>query len=512
MKIAQIFGNGMVLQREKPIPIWGTGTDGEEICISFQGEAYQTTVKDGEWFVYMKPSGIARNEEMVILSDLAGLDAGNAVKGTQIVLTDISVGDVYLAGGQSNMEYWMLYESHYNEEVDLCENADIRFWDSPKVSHPLFLEKYDYKESGFWRACDKENLKYYSALAYYFAKDIQQTEQIPIGIIGCNWGGTRAASWMSHEALSRHGQVWLDEYALDLKKLGNIDAYIENYIADPMNDSTDLMRDEFNAAFLPGLSYEEQQEYMKNNPVQPLILGPCHHYRPSGLYENMLVKIAPYGLKGVLYYQGESDEAHGDIYGEVLQDLMQNWRDIWKDKELPFFIVQLAPYGKWLWYGGENYPVLRESQERAVKSDGRAYLVSSSDVGAKYDIHPKSKKELGYRAALLARKYLYGENLTGDAPKLTEARVDEEKLVLTFENAKQLQLEGEYLAAVKARGEVETDLQNCKAVVDGNRVILTGKNWDMYDEVILAYEAYYCVNLYNEEAVPAVPSKIMIKK
>ena len=146
MKIAEIFGNGMVLQREKPIPIWGTGIDGEEIHITFQGQNYKTVVKDGEWFIEMSSSDVSRNEELTIASDIESL-VDDEAKETKIVLSDISVGDVYLAGGQSNMEYWMLYESHYDEEVELCENADIHFWDSPKVSHPLFLEKYDYKDS-----------------------------------------------------------------------------------------------------------------------------------------------------------------------------------------------------------------------------------------------------------------------------------------------------------------------------------------------------------------------------
>lgn len=211
LKTGLIFGNGMVLQREKKIPIWGFAEPFTEVHVTIQGVSSGTVSDDsGAWNLTLPPLRTSFEEIMEIRSGMESLS-----------YSGVQVGEVWLAGGQSNMEFHMRYDADYADERKRCENPCIRFFDYPEVSYVGQLDEADYSlHYGFWRKSEPEQLERFSAVGYYFAKELQAKYHVPVGVIGCNWGGTPACAWMSEKAIrDGGGQIYLDEYAAAIKNL-----------------------------------------------------------------------------------------------------------------------------------------------------------------------------------------------------------------------------------------------------------------------------------------------------
>lgn len=510
MKLNALFSSHMVIQRDEPFVIWGEGKEGEQIQVSVQDKTMVTTVKDGSWQVTFPPMEAQLGVIITVKGDI-----------DTVVIEDVAVGEVFVAGGQSNMEFYMRYDAEYKEAVKDCENINIRFFDCPEVSYPKQEQDFDYSRMGFWRECDPQNLEYYSAVAYYCARSLQKHLQVPVGMIGCNWGGTIASAWMSEEYVKKHGQIWLDEYLQATKDL-DIDAYKKKYRENPMNDRGNPFADPFGELMLKGISREEQLKWMESAPPMDddfFKPGPFHPNKPGNLYENMLKKIAPYPVRGVLWYQGESDEAHADIYKDVLGDMIDCWRNLW-NRELPFFSVQLAPFGAWLESTGDKFPLLREQQQRLADEKNGVYLISSSDVGMQHDIHPKKKCPLGERMALSIRKYIFGENICCEAPRGEKVTWDAEGIKISFSHAAGgLKVIGEEVQAVHVYGisdkeETIISEETYQCLVQGEQVCIKLNETAKYDtiRVKFAKTPYYEVNLYNQSGIPAVPFELAVSR
>ena len=189
LKVPDIFMSGMMLQRERPIRIWGTAERGEQICVTIQ-QRQKTTITDdeGNWNIELDALYVSERETLII----QGADE-------VLVFEEIAVGDLYIAAGQSNMEFWMRYEPHFKDEWKECDNPQIRFYDVPKLAYDGQEDDFDYSRMGIWRKVAKKDLEFFSAVGYYFAKELEKEISVPIGIIGCNWGGTRSSAWMTKE-------------------------------------------------------------------------------------------------------------------------------------------------------------------------------------------------------------------------------------------------------------------------------------------------------------------------
>lgn len=502
---SNMFGNYMVLQRNKPLKVWGTAEKGTTITVEIQGFTYEKEVDhDGKWIITVESLNASTNETMVITD------------GKEVIrYTNVAVGEVWLAGGQSNMEFFMKYDKDYNETVKKCENKNIRFFDYPVITTEHDLEIKDDSVFGFWRQCNEENLQYYSAVAYYFAKKLQESIEVPVGIIGCNCGGTRACCWMDEESVKENGQVWLDDYnngvaaIQDLKKAEEV--YNSNKLADkssPFNAITDKL--------MYGLPKEEMTEMFNNfqESGASQLIGPWHEWRPAGLYHTMLKKVMPYTIKGVIWYQGESDEAHPEIYADMMCGLIRCWRRDWQD-ELPFIMSQLAPLGIEIGDGGKVYPIIREQQEEVTRRMKNVFCASIGDVGSTYDIHPKEKQPIGKRMALLARGYVYGEDVLCDAPMPLKAERSQKEITITFIHADNgLKIKGIEVQALKIYNQkheiIEKSLYkvsvvNNKLLIHFNKEIST-----KIVEIAFAKDPYYEVNLYNMADIPVKPFTVVI--
>lgn len=496
MKLAKIFKDHMVIQRNNPFFIWGTGDEGEKISITIDNVTKENVVKDGKWVMEFAPMEAARDLEIVI-----------STSGDMKVIKDVAVGEVWLAGGQSNMEFYMLFDQDYEDELNICENPDLRFFDYPEVSYPEQECDFDYSQMGLWRKCTGKSLKYYSAAAYYFAKKIQKDLNVPVGIIGCNWGGTTASCWMSEQYLKRSGQVWIRDYEEQLAHIKDLDDYIKMWRKHPINDKGNPFADPFLLKMMSSTTREEQLEMMSSidSSYEQILNGPLSPNRPCGLYHTMLKHIAPYGIKGVIWYQGESDRIHGDIYRNVFIDMVQCWRELWKEN-LVFITVQLAPFEAWLGESGEGFPKIRE-QQRLAANEKEIYMVSVSDVGERYDIHPKRKKPVGERLAFMAEEKVYGFSVTADAPEGVLVKSANDGFEIYFTNVGMgLEIVGEKLNALEIKGTDGNCLQIISCEPSGNHIYVCTQDYRPGQYTVLfAQTPYYEVNLYNSYGIPAIP-------
>lgn len=521
-----MFQDHMVLQKDKIIKIWGKADADKKVNIMLQGRHFQTRSDGaGRWDVSCGPFVQSFCEKMRIQCEEDVIE-----------LHDVQIGEVWIAGGQSNMEFYMRYDADLEQEKSACPKPNIRFLDYPKVSCQEQAATPEYtKNYGIWRKADAEQLERFSAAGYYFAKDISGKYNVPVGIIGCNWGGTPACAWMSEEAIKRGGgQVYLDEYNAALEKL-DLEKYDREFGENMCAVSLDPFANEVNEMLMQGVPpaetfgrwqkiIEKEPEKAKKSVGYYPLMGPKCERRPCGLYKFMLSQVAPYTSKGILWYQGETDgDCHPEVYETLFTELIREWRRLWGE-DLPFLFVQIAPLEHWMDSTGEPYVKIRSAQQKVLESVPGTAMAVITDLGSQFDIHPKKKQPVGHRLALLAEHYVYGDDIECEAPMLSSVSVSDGELNLFFEYA----YNGLYLEEVLPDGK-KTDrsrleglqvlqdgciLDNAdfSAEAEGNCVHVYGSGIkaDRETEVRLAKTGWYCMNLYNSAGLPARPGSVRI--
>lgn len=424
LSLPHIFQNHMILQRQKPIIIQGTATESMQLCVTLNNHSESYPIAEGHFEITFPSQEAGRGKTLSLYC--------NEDTAPELMFQDVSIGDIWLAAGQSNMEYFMRYDAHWNETRLLPVNPDIHMYNCPRIAFDGQQRQLPY--SGYWFQQDDAAWSEFSAPGYYFAKFIQPDLDIPIGIIGCNWGGTPACAWMGESYLQREPlTIFQKEYeeAMHLYDADTLKALsLESWAFE------DSYRHQLEwRAMMYGLTEAEQnlwQQEHQDDPVLPM--GPYHHYRPSGLYHTMLQTIAPFSMKGVLWYQGESDSGHADIYDQTLTAMIQCFRDTFKDDALPFLLVQLAPFGKWLDCVNDGYARIRLKQDAVAHNVDHVYMTSIMDLGMWEDIHPKEKREVGKRLALLAKGNVYGVPVLCNPPALSHVEQKGNALYLHFQH------------------------------------------------------------------------------
>ena len=507
IKLESVFSKHMVLQRQKPIYIWGTYDGQEEMEAELNGVTVSVNISEGAWKAVFPPMEAAKDLTLVIRTEKESIS-----------VEDVAIGEVWIAGGQSNMEFYMKYDSHFAEEVARTQNVDIRFFDVPELCYPGHEKDQDFSKMGFWRICNAENLEYYSAVAYYFAKHIQKELSVPVGIVGCNRGESPVASWIPEVTVKKLAPVWCDDFKDSLNGKSEEES-LEKYRTADIADRGNPFADDLNNQICYGLSHEEQEKLLESMPEpseEEMVTS--FHTKPGCLFENMLKKIVPYTARGIIWYQGETDSLHPEYFKKLWSEMIDCWREMWNEP-LPFLSVQLAPFEQWLWCVGENFPKIRASQYEVSKEKDQVYLISSSDAGMRYDIHPKNKKPIGIRLALCAEKYIYGRAVTADAPIGTECYRDGNDLCIRFVcDTDTLLLKGDHMPAlqllyIENGTEKQADLDDVKYEIDGTVLILK----DLYEKGVRSYKVslaetdYYEMNLYSEAEIPAMPFSSIVK-
>jgi sialate O-acetylesterase len=439
LQIVPIFSDNMVVQRETPVPVWGTGIEGKTVTVRFGTGKAEAVVRNGKWRCFLPP------QHAGVTDSLRASDGD-----TEIRFKNVIAGDVWLAGGQSNMELELQNSLNGKEELAACANVNIRIYQAVKqaVVDDAFLKA---ERNNGWNVCGPETAGALSAVAYFFARTVAAETGVPIGIIGCNWGGTSISCWMSEEQLrrSKAGQKCLDDYAARIgdKTDEQWEAEMEAYFA---YQRVWESRVQERRKREPAVTWETlKAEYGECPWPQPA--GRKSPYCPSNLYHSMVRRIAPFAMKGFLYYQGEEDWDRADDYAELMCYLIGQWRGDWGNRDMPFLFVQLPMYAtkEECDAGLENskqWCIIRENQykvSRFVANTGMAVII---DRGEFDNIHPLDKQTVGFRLALQALKKAYGRESPADGPVFRKAENEGGAIRVYFANAE---------IGLESRGELE---------------------------------------------------------
>ena len=522
LELARIFRSGMVLQRGRQIAVFGRASVGATVIVTLQGKSSSVKAGDsGDWKAFIGPLKASESETMTVVS---GIDI--------ITIDDVAVGEVWYLGGQSNMEFHMKFDMDLEEEKKICDDPYLRFFDYPEVSYPEQLFEDDYwKHYGFWRKADSNQLFRFSAVGYYFAKMLRKKLGVPIGLVGCNWMGTPICAWMDKECVRENGgSVYIEEYENALATL-DMEEYEKKFRKDPNSYRVDQLADPIMNEVMFGTSIPELTKKLEKLGIEmpspdswgPLI-GPKWNCRPAGLYESMVMPLVPYGIRGFLWYQGESDgDTHPDAYVTLFPALIRKYREIWGDENLPFLFVQIEGLDHWLNCSGEAYVQIRSIQQHVADTVENTGMAVVTDCGMQYDIHPKKKKPAGERLALQALNRVYGySDLLCEAPRLKGIKVKGRDLVLKFDFAG----EGLYVKELMPYGEKapdtcgnwlrifetdnELDPSSLSFSAEGDEVVISGYDFDPQKQyrAELAITGWHQVPVYSSADLPARPAVI----
>lgn len=501
LKAAMLFQDGMVIQRDQAVAVWGTAEPRALVNVTIQGATAQCRSNaKGEWQVKCGPFHTSLEEEMLISS------GDGAIR-----IREVAIGEVWLAGGQSNMEFHMRHDVGLEIEKLNCDSR-IRFYDYPEVAYEGQINEAEYGgHYGFWRACSPTQLEWFSAAAYYFASNLCGRYNIPVGIVGCNWGGTPACAWMSENAIaSCGGSAWLDDYDTAIAAL-DIGKYSEDFKSNPanykVNEFADPMTDILLTGYPTGTILEKAAAIgITADALNPAV-GPYSERRPTGLYRSMLKQVAPYTIKGVIWYQGEADDEKAELYHKMFPALIRCWRDLWNDA-IPFLFVQLAPFRRWMNCTGARYPEIRAAQQWTADHVQNTAMAVITDAGCAWDIHPKNKRPVGERLALLARRYIYGDDILCEAPRMRGISVKDSQITLYFDYAGEgLRLQGDQLNSLEIyQGGYPIGYTSCQAGGNAVTVLSDEIHAGMPTEARIAWTDFYEVNLQNSAGIPARPA------
>lgn len=412
LRLAAVFSDHMVLCREKNVRVFGEAADGAQVTVSVAGQSAHAVAAHGRFEAVLAPMP-AGGPHTLTVSD------GQ----TSLTLGDVMIGDVYFAGGQSNME-WPLEQAEGGPElVKTLDNPLIRYVNFP---HNAWLDEnaLAQERNMRWKALRPGECGDISAVACHFALNLQPELGVPVGIIDCYWGGTSVACWMDEAALgvTAAGTKLLAEYRERVKGKSDaqydaeMKAYDDEYQAWWKRVRV-LQQDD------PDISWSDIHVKAGECPW-PQPEGRKSAFRPAGLAETMVKRVAPYTLTGVLYYQGEEDTKHPPLYRPLLMTLIAYWRGLFLDASLPFLFVQLPMFIAKGEQDARNWPPIRQAQEQVfsdMRNTGLAVLI---DCGEFDNVHPRDKKTVGYRLYLQALKVVYRRDVPADSPRAIAARCD----------------------------------------------------------------------------------------
>ncbi len=475
VKLSNVFTDHMVLQRERPTPIWGRADAGAQVTVEFAGQKKTTKAgADGKWLLKLDPlPASAEGRELSVRAD------GDSEKAS---VTDVVVGDVWLCSGQSNMHFRMQGVEKAAEEIAAAKHPSVRFF---TVTHQFSQSPLD-ELGGTWRAVSPDSAADCSAVAYFFGVALQQKLDIPIGLVLSSVGGTRIESWMRAETLAATGE----SKALVEKWQGVTEAEFRKIEAEY-------------SAFQHQRDREHPQAVKdakaKGKPAPPAPIQPkqrCHDC-PSSLHNGMIAPLHPLAIRGAIWYQGESNAGQAASYEKLLPAMISDWRKVWGE-EMPFFFVQIAPHSS-------IHPSFREAQQRIWENTPHTAMAVTTDVGNEFNIHPLKKRPVGERLALAARALSYGEDVEYSGPVFEKMSVDGSRAVLSFtHHGKGLMAKGDHLTGFTIAG-ADGKFLPASAVINGQTIVVTSDKVTQPSAVRYGWATMPDGNLFNKDGLPAPP-------
>lgn len=450
-----LFTDHMVLQRDKANTVWGWAKPYAPVKATMAGKTIAAiAAEDGRWEAGLPPLEAGGPYVLKVESDDETVTVG-----------DILIGDVWICSGQSNMEWQVINSNNAEDEIQDAQHPRIRLFTVPKKTseEPLDLV------AAAWQICTPETIPKFSAVAYFFGRELQEVIDVPIGLIHTSWGGTVAEAWTSAEALSE-----MEDFAPAVKE---------------MQERVKLSVDQFNSGRPP--------QPTSNNPNQVTVL-----------YNGMISPLLPYGIKGAVWYQGESNAGRAAQYRRLLPTMIGDWRRRFQNEEFPFLIVQLANFME-----VQKEPVqdgwaaLREAQSLTAANDPKVGLAITTDIGSATDIHPRNKQDVGRRLALAAVEVAYEDvKIVTSGPRLREIKELDSAIRLEFDHVGGglTTKGGTDLTGFAIAGEDQKFVW-AKAVIRGPAVVVSSAEVAKPVAVRYNWANNPIGNLFNKEGLPAGP-------
>jgi sialate O-acetylesterase len=491
VKLPAVFSDNMVFQSGIPVNIWGTSAAGELITVSFSKQKKQVKANDaGQWKVVLsalKPSFIP--EELAVTGT------------TSVAVKNILVGEVWICSGQSNMDMTVAKEDRYwcgvvNEaaEVAAADYPAIRVFDvdfTPSASVQNDV-------SGKWEIVSPQTIGHLSAVAYFFARDVQKKIKTPVGLITTAYGASTAEAWIREEALLNKPECKLlvDSFKRKLTKYLTDTAALTKYKAD-----VEKWKAEAEVAKAAGKT-------VTRGPRNPDPVRDQHN--ASVLWNGMVKPLVPYTIRGALWYQGESNSPTAKIYRQIMETLINDWRQQWGQGNIPFLYVQLANIGKTydsIPAKGGSEAIKREAQLQnfSIPNTAMAVAIDNADSSDMNNVHPKNKQEIGRRLALAAMATVYGEKIVYSGPVYDKLKIEGNSIRLYFTHTGSgLQAKGGELKGFAIAGE-DKKFVWANAKIDGNTIVVSAEGITNPTSVRYAWGNNPQATLYNKEELPASP-------
>ena len=469
LKLAAVFTDNMVLQRNQPIQIYGTANGGDTIEVTFKQQKKNVIVdKYGKWKISFPALTKGGPYEMTVQS-----------KATKIVLKNILVGDVWFCSGQSNMAFQLQNSENGSAEAKkIGANSTIRLfnakaiqdtdetaWDAATLAKTNQLQFF----SGSWSVCDSISAKEFSAIAYYFGKNIAHEENVPVGLIQVAVGGSPIESWIDRYTLEHDDKV------------------------------VDILTNWRKSDFVMPWVRERANVNLKNatNAKQRHPYDPCYNFEAG------VEAFTKFPIKGVIWYQGESNAHNVELYEHLMPTLVESWRKAW-GTAFPFYYVQLSSIDRPTW------PAFRDVQNRLQNKIPNSGMAISMDYGDALNVHPIKKKEVADRLALLALRYTYGKAVTANGPSALKAFQNGDNILVSFAFAKQLTTaDKKELIGFELVNDKGIHIQD-KAAIVKNQVLITIPKGEKIKTVLYAWKPFTKANLVNEAGLPCSTFKLEI--
>ena len=474
VRLPKTISDHAVLQRDRPIHVWGWATPGAQLHVSFHQQKIEALADArGAWSLYLQPERAGGPYSLTISGDEA-----------DVVVNDLLVGDVWIASGQSNMEFPLKgfgpSTPLKDQEIEIAAatNPNLRLLIVDKKSSDVPVDDI----GRGWMVCEPDTAREFSAVAYFFGREIAAKENVPIGLVDATWGGTPADSWISMNTMGSNPQLF--------PAFGQRASF-----ADLQSDLD---------ATIAAEKHEDEEAKAKG---QPEPWHPWHPFEgswlPAGLYNGMIAPLTPMSVRGFLWYQGESNSGHerAPYYATLFPALIGDWRMHFAQGRLPFLFVQISSLGT----PDEEWGRIRDAQRRALDVAGTGMAVSL-DVGDLHNVHPPDKQTVAARLALAARNIAYGEATHYEGPTFREATVEYTSNAIAmrvwFDHATGLSFHGR---AVKGFEIAAADhhFVPADASIEGETVLVksTAVTHPMY--VRYGWSSYVENSFYNSDGLPA---------
>jgi sialate O-acetylesterase len=474
-----LFSDNGVLQRGIKIPVWGTAANGEKVTVEFAGQKVSTTATNGSWMVFLQPLDANTNSQTMTLSG-----------SNTITLTNLLIGEVWICSGQSNMERQLgprngqKLIANYEAEAAAANYPQIRHFQVKQTiaTNPLTTV------SGSWAVCSPSTVTNFTAVGYFFGRDLHNTLGVPIGLIHSSWGGTPAETWTRHEALESNPAL-----VPILQRFTNDVASYATRLAQYQADEPRLKADYTNACAL-AVAQAKPTPRPPSPPKNPL----NWQNSPSMLFNGMLNPVIPYAMRGVIWYQGESNGGRAKEYRDLFPAMIADWRALWGEGNFPFLYVQVAPF--------KNMgPEIREAQFLTLAKTTNTAMAVIMDHGDSNDIHPIEKQPVGARLALAAEALAYDAAVEYSGPLFKGCKINNGEVVISFTHvgmglvAKGGPLKGFVIAGADKK------FVPAQAEILGNTVVVSSPQVPVPAAVRYGWANVPDGNLFNTAGLPASP-------